>query len=78
MGTQSQPSSKEIRARNWARSSFGVAILLNLIAMNVDLDGPLWFTLRTVVLVVFTATLVTFLALRVRRLRALQQDRDGA
>lgn len=64
MGAQSQMSMKEERVRNWVRGSFGIATLLNLIAIKVDLDGPAWFTLRTVVLLVFTVSLAALLALR--------------
>ncbi|MFI7322726.1 hypothetical protein [Streptomyces venezuelae] len=76
MTLQSQPSMREIRAKNWAWSSFGVAVGLNFLAGITDLDSPCWFVLRAAVSVVFTASLLAYLVLRVQRSRARRSRRN--
>lgn len=73
MVSHTPPTTMEIRAKHWACSSFSVAVLLNLLATIFDLGGLLWFALRTFVLIMFTAALLTYLVLRVQRSRITRQ-----
>ncbi|MEU2561316.1 hypothetical protein ABZ626_18570 [Streptomyces longispororuber] len=67
---------RESRAKNWAWGTYGFVMLLNLLAQFTHLEGPFWFGLRTVVLVAFTAALLTYLTLRVRRGREGKRKRQ--
>ncbi|MEV0521939.1 hypothetical protein AB0I66_00820 [Streptomyces sp. NPDC050439] len=73
MVSRTPPTTTETRAKNWAWSGFSIAVLLNLLVAIVDLGGLLWFALRTFVLIMFTAALLTYLVLRVQRSRITRQ-----
>ncbi|MFH8796020.1 hypothetical protein [Streptomyces sp. NPDC017941] len=65
----SRPGPQEIRAKRWAWGTLSLALLLNALARIMEIHGLWWVILRTIVLVVFTVTMLLYVVLHIRRLR---------